>query len=144
MVRNNQTGDTIVEVLIAIVVVSSVLVGAFSISNLSLKQIRMAQERGEAQEIAKQSTENLNSMIKFDDTLLTRTTPFCKSATTFGAVDVTDVACSSGSEGRYKTTITKDNPGDVTDFGFRVNVSWPGLTGSLQEVTINYRVKTTD
>lgn len=48
----NQAGDTIVEVLIAVVVVSVVLVGAYTISNASLRQIRMAQERGEAQKLA--------------------------------------------------------------------------------------------
>ena len=48
----HQKGDTIVEVLIAVVVVSVVLVGAYTISNASLRQIRMAQERGEAQKLA--------------------------------------------------------------------------------------------
>lgn len=44
----DQRGDTIVEVLIAVVVISSMLVGTFAIANKSSSQIRSSQERTEA------------------------------------------------------------------------------------------------
>lgn len=59
----HQKGDTIVEVLIAVVVVSVVLVGAYTISNASLRQIRMAQERGEAQKLAVGELEKITSCV---------------------------------------------------------------------------------
>ncbi len=46
--RLNNSGDTIVEVLVAIVVVGSVLAGAYITSNKSLNANRASQERGEA------------------------------------------------------------------------------------------------
>lgn len=59
MYRLKQTGDTIVEVLIAVVVVSVILVGAYTISNVSMRQIRISQERGEAQKIASGQLEQI-------------------------------------------------------------------------------------
>lgn len=44
---SNQSGDTIVEVLIAVVVVASVLAGAFTVSQKSSLAVRQSQERGE-------------------------------------------------------------------------------------------------
>lgn len=59
---SSEAGDTIVEVLIAIMVISSMLVGAFSIINKSSMQIRASQERTEASRI----TTSLLEKIKND------------------------------------------------------------------------------
>ncbi|MDQ5885877.1 MAG: Prepilin-type N-terminal cleavage/methylation protein [Patescibacteria group bacterium] len=60
--NGSEAGDTIVEVLIAIMVISSMLVGAFSIVNKSSMQIRASQERTEASRI----TTSLLEKIKND------------------------------------------------------------------------------
>jgi prepilin-type N-terminal cleavage/methylation domain-containing protein len=45
--RLSQSGDTIVEVLIAIAIVSSVLAGAFSVTQKSVRAVRSSQEHAE-------------------------------------------------------------------------------------------------
>lgn len=132
----NQNGDTIVEVLIAIVIISSVLMGAFAISNLSLRQIRMAQERSEAQKIAEQSVENLDRMVKLNSSTLPNYASnhaFCQNADPYNSID-----CASGTDNRYRTSITR-LPDTPPSYGFAVSVSWDGLNGQNQNVTIDYK-----
>lgn len=57
----NQTGDTIVEVLIAIAVVSVVIVSSFTIANKSSIQIRAAQERSEGLKLAASAIETIKA-----------------------------------------------------------------------------------
>lgn len=151
--RRHQQGDTIVEVLVALIIASAVLVGAFSISNLSQKQIRMAQERTEAQKIAEGAVESLNGMYANDQNIANRTgandttlAPFCPSAGTFTAVitksyEDNPTTCLGGFNGYYHTAITSVSPGSTT---FRVLVSWPGLNGREERLEIYYRVKDPD
>jgi Tfp pilus assembly protein PilV len=140
-ILHSQAGDTIVEVLIAIVVVGSVLVGAFAISNVSLRQVQMAQERSEAQKIAESSVENLGTMVNGDGSvpgdpgLLTRTTPFCKKSGAITAVVDTDPDCKTGTASRYHTSIVATG-----NNGFETTVSWEGLDSTLQKVVIDYRI----
>jgi type II secretory pathway pseudopilin PulG len=69
-----QRGDTIVEVLIAISIISFLITGAFSITRQSLANERQAQELGEALELTQSQIESLK------DYLNTNTSPsqtFC-------------------------------------------------------------------
>ncbi len=59
MRRLKQRGDTIVEVLIAIVVVSSVLIGAFVSAQRSTNITRQSEERAEALKVAESQVEQL-------------------------------------------------------------------------------------
>jgi type II secretory pathway pseudopilin PulG len=58
-----QAGDTIVEVLIAIAVMSLVLGGAFVSTHRSLQTTRDTQERGEALKVAQTQLEELKSLV---------------------------------------------------------------------------------
>jgi type II secretory pathway pseudopilin PulG len=58
-----QTGDTIVEVLIAILVASTVLAGAFVSAQHSLTGTRQSQERSEALKVAEVQLEHLRELI---------------------------------------------------------------------------------
>lgn len=132
-----QRGDTIVEVLIAVVIVSAVLVGAFTISNLSLKQIRMSQERGEGQKIAQQYTENIDTLTQNPAyNILTEVgangTPFCVDPST----GVKSVSCSVAP--RYKIQVQRiGSSGSKT---FKIVVWWDGLKGLREEVVYYYRI----
>ena len=57
----NMTGDTIVEVLIAIGIVSIVLVGAYSSATRSFNNSRQSQERGEALKFAQTQLEKIKA-----------------------------------------------------------------------------------
>lgn len=61
-----QRGDTIVEVLIAILVISSILAGAFVSARRSQSAIRQSQERVEALNIAEGQVERVKSLSQED------------------------------------------------------------------------------
>ncbi len=59
--RRNQTGDTIVEVLIAIAIVSVVLVGAYVTTNKNIQSTQDAQERTQAVKLVESQIEYLRA-----------------------------------------------------------------------------------
>lgn len=59
MQRQNQRGDTIVEVLIAVAVVSMVVASAYAITNRNLGNTRQSYEHSEASKLAQQQLEQL-------------------------------------------------------------------------------------
>ncbi len=69
-------GDTIIEVLVSITVISVILGGAYASSNRSLNATRQAQERGESLKLAEQQLERLKTVARLQPALLTETEPF--------------------------------------------------------------------
>lgn len=61
---NKQTGDTIVEVMLAIIVIGGTLGGAFAIANRSTKTTQANYERYQAQVIANNQAELLKQYMK--------------------------------------------------------------------------------
>ncbi|HSW99823.1 MAG TPA: prepilin-type N-terminal cleavage/methylation domain-containing protein [Patescibacteria group bacterium] len=66
--RRGQSGDTLVEVLISIVIVSTVIGGAFVVSNKSLQSTRSTQERSNALKLSEAQIEQLRGLIASDPT----------------------------------------------------------------------------
>ena len=64
MRRLNQVGDTIVEVLVAMTVMSMVLGGAFASTNRSLNATQAAKERDQGVRLAETQIEQLKSLDK--------------------------------------------------------------------------------
>lgn len=62
--RLNQSGDTIIEVLICMAIVSFSLGISYGIARRSLSQVRVAQERTEALKIAEQQIERIKQYIQ--------------------------------------------------------------------------------
>lgn len=62
MMRLQQAGDTIVEVLFAVAVVGLTIASAYGIASLSLQNARQAQERGEALKIAEGQIEAIRAI----------------------------------------------------------------------------------
>lgn len=78
MKRLGDIGDTIVEVLIALTVISLVLGGAYVSANRSLNNSRQAQERGEALKIVQSQVERLKFVASgSDDTIFIIPNTFC-------------------------------------------------------------------
>lgn len=78
-VKIKEAGDTIVEVLFAITVVSAVLGGAYATVNRSLIGVRQSQERGEALKIAEGQMERLRAAAAGSDSaaLVSQSSIFC-------------------------------------------------------------------
>ena len=59
--RKNERGDTIIEVLMCILVISMILAGAFASTNKNLQSVRDSQERAQAVKIAESQLERLRT-----------------------------------------------------------------------------------
>jgi type II secretory pathway pseudopilin PulG len=149
---NNAKGDTIVEVLIAIAVVSSVLAISYSTMNRNILVGRDNQERTEASKLALGQIEALKNIAEFDETELNtdRVTPFCidvnnANLTSDNVIpnsafrsDFSDVfanyppACTSS--GRYFLAIQYDSANEI----YRAYVRWEGLITDKNESVIVY------
>jgi prepilin-type N-terminal cleavage/methylation domain-containing protein len=140
-----QRGDTIVEVLIAIAVISSVLGGAYTITNKNVKNSQHAQEQSRAAKIAETQIEQLKSYIA-SGSLPSAGTNFCfpstasATPTQFGtaalpAADaVYDPACRI--ETKYMTGIKQQPASD----NYTVYISWDGPSGNRSQVSMAYKV----
>lgn len=141
-----QRGDTIVEVLIATAVVSIVLTGAMAVSNNSLKQIRAAQERSEAQAYAQATVESLDQFLA--DIKSSNNTAFVNAIKSdFCIVPnantrklepkiVTADTTSWCTFGRYRQKIT---PVPNRNNTYEVTVNWDGISGNLEQLNLAYR-----
>lgn len=164
MTKLNQAGDTIVEVLIAIAVVSGVLGITYSIMNKNVATIQDNQERTEASklvqgqlELLRRASEDVNSSITLDDN-------FCLSVDTVSGViekngniltnglvkdsgsgtDGYNGDCigTVGTDDRYFINIVDVYPGGSNArTNFRVMVRWHSLAGGDSQVVMSYRIK---
>lgn len=155
MVKLHQRGDTIVEVLIAITIVSLILGGAYVTSHNSLDATLDAQEHTNALQLTQGQVELLRTDATtgnpiFTDAVDPSGTPpsfFCLSDN--GSVQTTQAACTVNSVG---STSTSNGPviyfervvGRVSasdgSYTFTVETSWPGLENKTDQVQLIYRV----
>lgn len=135
MLALNRRGDTIVEVLIAIAIVSLVLTAAYVISNKNTIAIQSNQERIQAQHLVEAQIEALRAQGKLN------TSGDCFS--TAGAEVSGAAACAgftqAGSGATYSASIT----GPVSN-AYQVVVKWSSLNGQTandSNVTMYYRLQ---
>lgn len=153
----NQSGDTIVEVLIAIAVLTSVIGGAYSIMSLNMAKLRDNQERTEASKIAQSQIEALIGISKTDTSILpSGTSPFCieysapLSINSVGAgspaadMEADDLdsnyADCTDTTGIYKYAVQRlATPND----SYRVYVRWDSLGGGRSQVIYTHKLGVT-
>jgi len=155
--RINQAGDTIVEVLIATAVVSSVLAGAFLVSQKSTIAVRDSQEHGEMLQVLQGQVELVRAMalVATDDSsgvfdgpptaaqyfCINGTDPASPARVDFPLTfDTTTYAgyppeCSD-IQTRYNVTITYDSSSHVFSFSGR----WDKLSGGQNQEQLSYRM----
>jgi prepilin-type N-terminal cleavage/methylation domain-containing protein len=140
-----QRGDTIVEVLIAIAVISLVLGGAYVTTNRSLQATRSAQERGNALKLAETQMEQIKGLAATDPTaLFSAPSPFCIRKTDSQPVAATDAACrvnlsgdqaGSNEQPSFRISILRD----VNDF--TLTETWDDVSGRQSNtLQLRYRV----
>lgn len=156
--RLSQKGDTLVEVLIAVVIVSSVLVGAFAVTQKNSASVRDSQERGEALQILQGQVEQVRSAaLKATSTSdpIFSTTPkyFCMDTATNQRVNSPGLAtlpanssdnyanyaaaCKNLGEARlYNVAISYDASSGVFNFVSR----WDSATTGKDQVQLSYRI----
>lgn len=131
--RLNQVGDTIVEVMIAVVVLSLTIGGAYGIATRSLRAGRQAQERGEALKLAESQLENIKAQATQPGTTIFTTSNFCFD--TSGAVKT--AGCTFN---LYTVSITH-SPLANNVHQFDVSVQWPSINlNGNDQLIMHYRV----
>lgn len=133
-------GDTIIEVMIAIVIVSVVFGAAFSLASRSTKNSISSRERVEALKLVEGQIEILKTKrgdSTFDNTYrLNGVAPgFCFD--TSGAKTISIPTCTVG-DVKYVLNITYVTPGTGSPF-FHFQATWPSLTGTTNITSIDYR-----
>jgi len=145
----NQRGDTIVEVLIAITVVSMVLGGAYTTTNRSLLASRSAQEQGVAIKLVEGQLEQLKALADIPAGLASAPGSFCilpvSGTPTLVSTASAGAPCSLNNQGTtatatdqpaYKITITEPTPDN-----FKISNTWTNVTGSQTDyVEMSYRI----
>lgn len=140
---NNSRGDTIVEVLISIAVVSVVLVSAFASARQSTKTTQSALEHTEALKIAEGQVEQLRILYS-NNTLATSldTQPdseFCIDDTTGNPIPYAPADCESGDGVIYDRRIQRqDTPNDTN---YTITITWDSLNGGQNREEIVYRTQ---
>lgn len=146
----NQSGDTIIEVLIATVVVAAVLVGTYAAVNRSYLALRDTQERTQSVKIAESQIESLrsyNGTSTFDCFSYNATQATIKPEVNSGALganpcimqgDGTESMMSSGPP--YYHVSIFPNTVIANPVTYTVTVQWQGLTGSDATI-MEYRTK---
>jgi len=136
--RSKPTGDTIVEVLIAIAIVALVLAGAYRIASHSLQAVRDAEEHSIALKYAQGQMEQLQSaapnMPPPPTIFTTPTSPFCmdSSGTIGGPCVITN---------GIDYTISDTRVGSATQAVFKVQVTWPSIEdSSIAQVSLSYKL----
>jgi prepilin-type N-terminal cleavage/methylation domain-containing protein len=150
MQKLNQRGDTIVEVLIAIAIVSMVLGGAYATTNKSLQATRSAQEQGVGLKLVETQLEQLKSLADTPGSLSSSTPASFCIVQSAGKPTITSTAsagapCTLNSQGTAATSA--DQPAYVlaitqpTPNNFRITNSWVDVAGKNNDfVQMDYRI----
>lgn len=147
--RKNQRGDTIVEVLISIAVVSMILGGAYVTTNNSLRATRAAEERTAALKLVQGQLEFVKSMMSSDAgyaALQSAPQNFCIVANTIATAQPSTpasstAACQVGADGqpasadpKYKLSISK------VGNNFTILSTWDSIANTGQDsIQMSYR-----
>jgi prepilin-type N-terminal cleavage/methylation domain-containing protein len=140
---NLQRGDTIIEVLIVIAVITLVLAGAYVTTNRSLLATRAAQERGNALKLAETQIEEIKGLAATNPTALFNTTSaFCIAGTPPAPVAAGGAECTFGLSGNApgagpQFTISIER----TNNYFVLSESWTDVSGRVTDsLQMRYRV----
>ena len=126
-------GDTIVEVLIAIGIVSLVLTTAYAVTNKNVSSIQQVQEQGYAQKLVEQQVELLRAAVTKP------TANGCFDPNTGSFVSPTSNAICQPLSGNttYNLEIS-NNP--TRSANYRIQAVWDAIGGGQSKVTVYYKV----
>mgnify|MGYP000333049291 CR=1 FL=1 len=138
--RLTQAGDTIVEVLVVVAIVSLVLGGAYASARRSFISTVQTQERGEAVKHLEAQLEGVKAVSDLPNSPIYQSGlgTFCAAAGS-----ITNGSCTRGIDNRYTISIQRSdsNVGGRTVYTFQARAVWDRAGGGQQEVvTMSYRV----
>lgn len=132
-------GDTILEVLIAIAVISTVLAGAYVSSSRSANASRQAQERGEALKLVGEQLERLKARAgnASDPVYGPAGTKFCISSANVVVDPIDPAYCNITPVGgvTYELSIQRTSGNQ-----FAVFADWDRIGGGREQARVIYRI----
>jgi prepilin-type N-terminal cleavage/methylation domain-containing protein len=131
-----QRGDTIVEVLVAIAVISLVMGGAFVMTNRSLQDSRSAQERVNATKLTESQIELLKNLVATNPTAVFGASvpaSYCLTGAS-AVVASTNVAC----------TVDVSGAATIGQPAFHLSISRSGNTFTFLNSWISFRGNVTN
>lgn len=159
MLKNklHQTGDTIVEVMVSLAIISMVLGASYAVANRSLRGVQTSQERTEASQIAQTMIETVKQYATKDDMSVF---PAISSDVCFSS-ELTDISpappgtrvapvafnpahpfCNQGFYRRHVVITPIAVPlGQPPEYEYAAIVEWSSLTGltSSNQAVIRYK-----
>jgi type II secretory pathway pseudopilin PulG len=153
-----QTGDTLVEVMLALAIMGAIIGGAYASASQSLRIARQAQERSEATKMSETQIERLKALApRFntpnpatpDDLNVFRTGTFCittdqrpmpwPSGTPGPNVETDDFTLYPNEciQDRYHIAINFD---ETANDLFTIRIRWDRIGGGRDEVRVLYRL----
>lgn len=151
----NQRGDTIVEVLISIAIVSMILGGAYVMTNRSLQATRGAQERSNALKVVEAQLEMLKSVAGGANTVNVMgpnpPASFCIVPTTLAVssaleennckFDALGNVYTGNTQPAYKVSISRTSIAGGEGYTFTIKNTWDSLiTKGTEQTTMSYRI----
>jgi Tfp pilus assembly protein PilV len=138
----NQSGDTIVEVLICIAVVASILAGAFVVSNRSSTAVRTSEEHAQALQYLQGQIEQLRADAQIKPfSAFGANTKFCyKSDGTFTTYSAAN--CTQATLYTLQIQAPPSAPPAGGTATFKASVSWDALGGGTNHEDLFYKVQT--
>jgi type II secretory pathway pseudopilin PulG len=137
-----ERGDTIVEVLISIAIVSLILGGAFVATNRSLVSTRDAQERSDGLKLVESQLEQLKNIAATDPDEIFGSAPAAYCISSSAAIVSTDNLCKVNAAGVYVAGATPRYNLSISRVGniFTISNTWDGVTGQTAKVQMKYRL----
>lgn len=130
----DQRGDTIVEVLIAIAIVSLVLTSAYALTNKNVRATQEVQEQSYAQKLVEQQVELLRAANPKPSTT------GCFDPSNGGVAPLISATCRpTVGNLTYNLEVAPDA---VTTGKYRIRATWDTLGGRTAQVTVYYKVAT--
>lgn len=150
LIKLGSKGDTIIEVLLSIAVMSMVLSASYGLANRSSQSNRQSQERAEAQKIGEEQLELLRGYIS-EDTQWNNATDVCFRADdpatttvdeTGQITDQTSDCQGRGPGGRYNVKITA--AGDpAAGYVYTIDTNWENTKGGTDQLAFSYKLAST-
>jgi type II secretory pathway pseudopilin PulG len=140
--RDGQRGDTIVEVIIAVAIVSAILAGAFVVTNQSARAVRDSEEHAQALQLLQGQVELLRSAAARPGTLpASLSTPFCLANGRAYQPAASDTHCTLNSLYQVSISSPVSAPTAGTTTTFNLVAAWPALGGGTDDVYLSYKVE---
>jgi type II secretory pathway pseudopilin PulG len=137
-----QAGDTIVEVVIAVAIISTVLAGAFTVSNRSTVTVQDSEEHAQALQLLQGQVELLRSAAADRTSLpVALNTPFCLAAGAYYQPAALNGQCLMNNLYRLSISSPQSSPNVGSTTVFNLTASWTALHSGTNTVYLSYKVE---